>query len=100
MVEKKAQKAEDRVSMAAWDVLKYPHLAEKSMKMVEAENKLVFIVRRNSRRAEIKEAIEAAFNVKVQSVNFEITTGGEKRAFIKLKQGFSASDIASRMGMV
>jgi large subunit ribosomal protein L23 len=92
----KTQKSEAE----AWDVLMYPHLAEKSMKMVEAENKLVFIVRRNSRRAQIKQAIETAFSVKVQSVNFEITTDGEKRAFIKLKPGFSASDIASRMGMV
>jgi large subunit ribosomal protein L23 len=83
-----------------WDTLKYPHLAEKSMKMVESENKLVFMVRRNSRKKEIREAIENAFNVKVARVNFEITMKGEKKAYVKLRPEFSASDIATRMGMV
>lgn len=62
-----------------WDILIYPHLAEKSMKMVEGENKLVFIVRRNSSKKQIKDAIEKAFNVKVNRVNFEITARGRKR---------------------
>lgn len=81
-------------------ILMYPHLTEKSMKMVEMENKLVFITKRNSKRKDIKDAIEKAFNVKVRSVNFEITPGGEKKAYIKLYPEFSASDIASKMGMV
>ncbi len=83
-----------------WKVLIYPHLAEKSMKMVETENKLVFMVRRNSTRSEIKQAIESAFLVKVKRVNFEITMKGEKKAYIKLMPESSASDIATRMGMV
>jgi large subunit ribosomal protein L23 len=83
-----------------WSILKHPHLAEKSMKMVEAENKLVFMVKRNARKIQIKEAIEKAFDVKVTKVNFEITMNGEKKAYVKLSPEFSASDIATRMGMV
>jgi large subunit ribosomal protein L23 len=83
-----------------WKILMYPHLAEKSMKMVETENKLVFMVRRNSRKGQIKDAIEQAFNVKVTKVNFEITMAGQKKAYVKLSPEFSASDIATRMGMV
>jgi large subunit ribosomal protein L23 len=98
--EKKISKVPTLPEKDPWDTLKYPHLAEKSMKMVESENKLVFMVRRNSRKKEIKEAIENAFSVKVERVNFEITMKGEKKAYVKLRPEFSASDIATRMGMV
>ena len=83
-----------------WEILMYPHLAEKSMKMVEAENKLVFMVRRTARKSQIKDAIENAFSVKVVKVNFEITMAGQKKAYVKLSPEFSAADIATRMGMV
>jgi len=83
-----------------WEILMYPHLAEKSMKMVEAENRLVFMVRRSARKSQIKDAIENAFNVKVTKVNFEITMAGQKKAYVKLSPEFSAADIATRMGMV
>ena len=66
MAEKKAKKADVKKEVKAaekklrdvggsnpWETLMYPHLAEKSMKMVEAENKLVFMVRRNARKGQI-----------------------------------------------
>lgn len=99
MAEKKT-KENKRKETEFSNILMYPHLTEKSMKMVEMENKLVFMTKRDSKKKEIKEAVERAFNVKVRSVNFEITTKGEKRAYIKLYPEFSASDIASKMGMV
>ena len=34
-----------------WNAILYPHLAEKSMNMVEAENKLVFMVKRKATKA-------------------------------------------------
>ena len=83
-----------------WKVLMYPQLAEKSMNMVELENKLVFIVNPRSTREDIKEAVEKNFDVKVIKVSTMITTRGEKKAFIKLHPDNSASDIASRMGML
>jgi large subunit ribosomal protein L23 len=83
-----------------WDILKYPQLAEKSMNMVETENKLVFIVNKKATKADIKQAIEKAFQVKVQSVSVMTTTKNEKKAFVKLHPDYSASDIASRMGML
>ena len=83
-----------------WDILVYPHLTEKSMNMVEIENKLVFIVNRKANKNEIKEAIESEFEVKVDWVKTEITTRGQKKAFIKISPDFSASDIASKLGMI
>jgi len=83
-----------------WDVLVHPHLAEKSMNMVEIENKLVFIVDKKADKKIIKEVIEKEFNVKVDSVRTETTTRGQKKAYVKIKPEFSAADIASKFGMI
>ena len=83
-----------------WEVLMYPQLAEKSMNMVEIENKLVFIVNPKAARKDIKEAVEKNFDVKVVKVSTMITTRGQKKAFIKLHPDNSATDIASRLGML
>jgi len=68
--------------------------------MVEFDNMLTFIVRRTASKAEIKEAIESLFAVKVSGLQTEITTKGVKKAYIRLAPEFSASEIASRLGMV
>jgi large subunit ribosomal protein L23 len=83
-----------------WKILRYPHLAEKSMNMVEMENKLVFVVKRDVRKDKIKEAVEKGFGVKVLAVNVMITQKGHKKAYIKLHQNYSAADIATRLGMI
>jgi len=83
-----------------WELLKYPHLAEKSVNLIERENKLVFIVRRECNKSEIKKAVERAFQVKVIQVRTEITPKGLKKAYIKLSPEHSASEIATKLGMV
>lgn len=103
MAEKKESKVdEDKENKGkdAWDILVYPHLTEKSMNMVELENKLVFIVNKKANKEDIKEAIEKEFDVKVEWVKTEITTRGQKKAFIKIHPEFSAADIASKLGMI
>jgi large subunit ribosomal protein L23 len=83
-----------------WKVLMYPQLAEKSMNMVEIENKLVFIVNPAARKGDIRNAVEKNFNVKVVGVQVMITRKGQKKAFVKLHEDNSAADIASRLGML
>jgi len=83
-----------------WKILLYPHMSEKSVGLVEKENKIVFIVDRKANKKQIKEAFEKAFNVKVEKVNTVITMTGEKKAYIKLKPEYKAIDIAVRLGMV
>lgn len=51
------------------DVLKKPVLTEKSNKLMTEENKYTFDVDVNANKTEIKQAVEAMFNVKVTSVN-------------------------------
>ena len=83
-----------------WNIIMYPHLTEKSVNLVETQNKLVFIVNRKADKKQIKEAVEKEFNVKVVNVNVEITRKGEKKAYVKLSKETPAIDIASRLGMV
>jgi large subunit ribosomal protein L23 len=83
-----------------WKVLMYPQLAEKSMNMVELENKLVFIVNPKASKEDIKKAVEKNFEVSVIKVSTMISTKGQKKAFVKLHPDDSAADIASRLGML
>lgn len=86
--------------MNPFDVLKYPAMTEKNVALVERENKLVFIVDRKYSKKDIKKAFEELFNVKVDKIATTITRDGKKKAFIKLKPEYSASDIAVRLGMI
>lgn len=78
--------------------LSYAYLTEKAVGLVEKENKLVFIVKRDSNKKEIKSAIEKAFDVKVDKVNTQIK-GSEKKAYVKLKPESKAIDIAVKLGL-
>ena len=51
------------------DVLKKPILTEKSLRLMDEENKYTFDVDVRCNQVEIKEAVEKLFNVKVEKVN-------------------------------
>ncbi|MEM5829629.1 MAG: 50S ribosomal protein L23 [Candidatus Aenigmatarchaeota archaeon] len=86
--------------MDPYKILKYPYTTEKSVGMIDKENKIVFIVDRKANKKQIKEAFEKLFEVKVEKVNTEITFKGEKKAYIKLKPEFKARDVATKLGIV
>lgn len=86
--------------MDPWKILKYPHATEKSISLIEKENKIVFIVDRRATKKQIKEAFEKVFGVKVKKVSTLITLKGEKKAFIKLDPKFKASDVATKLGIL
>ncbi|MEM5882723.1 MAG: 50S ribosomal protein L23 [Candidatus Aenigmatarchaeota archaeon] len=86
--------------MDPYKILRYPYLTEKSISLVEKENKIVFIVDRKATKKQIKEAFEKLFEVKVEKINTEITLKGEKKAYIKLKPEYKAIDVATKLGMV
>ena len=86
--------------MDPYRILKYPYMTEKSIAMIEKENKIVFVVERKADKKKIKEAFEKAFEVKVAKVNTMITLDGEKKAIIKLAPSFKAADVATKLGIV
>lgn len=83
-----------------WKIIIKPVISETALRKTEAENELVFIVDKKANKHNIKIAIEKLFNVKVESVNILITSKGEKKAYVKLKTEYSASDVASKMGIL
>ena len=76
-----------------------PYVTEKTFELIEKENKLVFIVDDNSSKKSIAEAILILYEVDVESVNTVRTISG-KKAYIKLGANSSASDLASKLGLV
>ena len=84
------------------DVLKKPVLTEKSLTLLDEENKYTFDVDVHANKIEIKNAVEKMFNVKVESVNtvnvkprkrrvgrYVGKTNKVKKAIVKLSEGSS-----------
>ena len=85
--------------MEPYKVIKYPLSTEKSVRLMESENKLIFIVSRNAKKQDVKKAIEEMFKVKVIKVNLLIN-GNEKKAYVKLSSETPAIDIATQLGLM
>jgi large subunit ribosomal protein L23 len=82
------------------NVILYPMMTERSVYMIENENKLVFIVDRKANKDEISRAVQQLYGVEAESVNTLITRKSEKKAFVKLKDQYDASDLAIRLGIL
>ena len=66
------------VDINHYDVVLAPHITEKSTLLSE-QNAVVFKVADGASKPQIKEAVEALFNVKVTGVNTIVTKGKAKR---------------------
>jgi ribosomal protein uL23 len=86
--------------MDPYQIVKYPLSTEKSIRLMEAENKLIFVVDLKATKPEIKKAVEEMFKAKVISVNTFIAAKGEKKAYIKFSKDTPAIDIATNMGLM
>ncbi len=82
------------------EVVRYPLLSEDAVTLLEAENKITFIVDVRSDKHDIKRAIEQLYEVKVKRVRTLITPEGDKKAFVKLTSDFKAADLAVRLGIL
>ncbi len=80
------------------EVLLKPYVTEKTLLMIEKENKLTFIVVKSATKSQVKHAMEKLFNVKVDKVNFIISKYG-KKAIIKLNKEYSAEELGVRLGI-
>jgi large subunit ribosomal protein L23 len=80
-------------------VVLHPYVSEKAMILMENENKLVMVVRRDAKAKEVKEDVEKLYDVEVDRVNLYITPKGEKHAIVKLKPDYSAEEIGMRIGV-
>lgn len=84
--------------MDPYDIIFHPYVTEKTMNLMEKNNALEFIVKRDANKEKIKKAIEKMFEVKVKKINTRITEEG-KHAIVTFMPDFKAEDIGMRIGI-
>jgi large subunit ribosomal protein L23 len=90
-----------------YDIIQMPWITEKTLdarRIADVEsgyrennNRIEFIVRRESTKKQIRDAVEQLLDVKVAKVNTRITLTG-KHASIRLAEGYDAEEAALKMG--
>ena len=86
--------------MDPFTVILYPLVTEESVRLLEAENKIIFIVDPKTKKKEIAQAVKELYEVEVEKVNTLITPQGKKKAFVKLTPDFQAADLAAKLGIL
>ena len=82
------------------EIIKHPVSTEKSIRLMEAENTLIFEVDKNSSKDAIKAEIESMFKAKVVRVNTRIGPDAKKRAYVKFSNETPAIDVATKLGLL
>jgi len=82
------------------DVIIYPVMTEVASRILESENKLVFVVNLKASKTDVKRAVEELYEVRVERVTVSITHKGEKKAFVRLTPDFKAADVAIKLGIL
>ena len=91
------------------DIIVRPLVTEKTLKAQEENNTVVFEVAKGANKINVKQAIEAIFNVKVEKVNVVNTTPKAKRvgryegktkairkAYVKLAKGHNITILGDK----
>lgn len=94
---KDSLKADLKVNIGT--IIKHPLSTEKSIRLMDSENKLMFVVDIKATKHQIKKEIEEMFKVKVIKVNTFII-GGEKKAYVQFAKENPAIDIATNLGLI
>ena len=76
-----------------------PYVTERTFDQIARENKICFIVDTHASKKQIASAIEALYEAKVRTVNTSRTIIG-KKAFVRLVTEESATDLATKLGLV
>ena len=82
------------------DVIMYPVMTEVASRILESENKLVFVVSLKASKADVRRAVEELYEVRVERVTVNITAKGQKKAFVKLTPDYKAADVAIKLGIL
>lgn len=83
-----------------YKIIKYPLSTEKSIRQIEFDNKLSFVVHSRATKRDVKKAVEELFKVKVVKVNIQNSFTGQKRAYVKLSAENVASDVSADLGLI
>ena len=81
-------------------IVVYPMMSEDTVKLIESENKITFIVNNKASKHDVKRAVEELYEVKVSRVSTLTTPEGKKKAYVKLSPESKASDLAVKLGIL
>ncbi len=81
-------------------IIKHPLSTEKSIRLLNQENKLVFIADRKATKPEIKKELELLFNAKVEQIRTLIDRKGNKKVYVRFTADTPALDIATKLGLM
>ena len=76
-----------------------PIVTEKAVMMIESQNILTFKFDKRKTKTEIKKEIEEMFDIKIEKVR-TLIKGNQKYAYVQLKKGFLAIDLATKLGLM
>jgi len=81
-------------------IVKNPLSTEKSIRLMESQNMLIFEVDKKATKDAIQKYIEGFFKAKVIKVNTRIGSDAKKRAYVKFSNETPAIDIATKLGLI
>lgn len=81
-------------------IVKNPLSTEKSIRLMESQNILIFEVDKKATKDAIQKYIEDFFKAKVLKVNTRIGSDAKKRAYVKFSNETPAIDIATKLGLI
>ncbi len=81
-------------------IVKNPLSTEKSIRLMESQNILIFEVDKKATKDAIQKYIEDFFKAKVVKVNTRIGSDAKKRAYVKFSNDTPAIDIATKLGLI
>ena len=83
----------------ATKIILRPYVTEKTFALVENEQKICFIVKRDATKKMIKNAVKALYNEDTLTIDTARTIYG-KKAFVKFNSPDKARDLANKVGMM
>ena len=75
-------------------------MSEDSVKLIETENKITFIIDARANKNDVRRAVEELYEVDVLKVHTLTAPDGRKKAYVKLSQESRASDLAVKLGIL
>ena len=91
---------EKQMTLKEYEVIIHPLISEKAVNMIEAENKICFIVNEKADKKKVKETVEKLYKVKTENIRMLRDRKGRKKAIVKLKKEFKAGDVAIKLGVL
>ena len=83
----------------AMSIIIRPYITEKTFAMVENEQKICSLVKKESSKLLIREAVQTLYNENAINIKTARTIYG-KKAFVKFESVDKARDLATKIGML